>query len=91
MQRHKRLRFHLWVRKMPWRKVWQPTPVFLPRESSWTKDPGRLQYIVMQRVGHDWINLACTHAMLHDGPFSNRHVKILFTLFNGLEIVIVKI
>ena len=25
--------FHLWVRKMPWRRKWQPTPVFLPRES----------------------------------------------------------
>ena len=22
-----------WVRKMPWRKEWQPTPVFLPEES----------------------------------------------------------
>ena len=22
-----------WVRKMPWRRAWQPTPVFLPRES----------------------------------------------------------
>ena len=22
--------FHLWVRKMPWRKEWQPTPVFFP-------------------------------------------------------------
>ena len=22
-----------WVRKIPWRKVWQPTPVFLPGES----------------------------------------------------------
>ena len=21
------------VRKMPWRRKWQPTPVFLPRES----------------------------------------------------------
>ena len=25
--------FHLWVRKMPWRRKWQPTPVFLPRKS----------------------------------------------------------
>ena len=25
--------FDPWVRKMPWRKKWQPTPVFLPRES----------------------------------------------------------
>ena len=22
-----------WVRKIPWRKAWQPTPVFLPGES----------------------------------------------------------
>ena len=29
----KRCRFHPWVRKIPWRRAWQPTPVFLPRES----------------------------------------------------------
>ena len=22
-----------WVRKVPWRRAWQPTPVFLPGES----------------------------------------------------------
>ena len=22
-----------WVRKIPWRRAWQPTPVFLPGES----------------------------------------------------------
>ena len=26
-------RFDPWVRKIPWRKEWQPTPVFLPGES----------------------------------------------------------
>ena len=25
--------FGPWVRKTPWRRVWQPTPVFLPEES----------------------------------------------------------
>ena len=25
--------FNPWVRKIPWRRKWQPTPVFLPRES----------------------------------------------------------
>jgi len=25
--------FHPWVGKNPWRRVWQPTPVFLPGES----------------------------------------------------------
>ena len=25
--------FDLWVRKIPWKREWQPTPVFLPGES----------------------------------------------------------
>ena len=32
-RRHKRCVFDLWVREIPWRKKWQPTPVFLPAES----------------------------------------------------------
>ena len=28
------------VRKIPWRRVWQPTPVFLPGESPWTESLG---------------------------------------------------
>jgi len=30
-----------WVRKIPWIRAWQPTPVFLPGESPWTEEPGR--------------------------------------------------
>ena len=29
----KRPRFNPWVRKIPWKREWQPTPVFLPEES----------------------------------------------------------
>ena len=32
-RRHKTHRFDPWVRKIPWRRAWQPTPVFLPGES----------------------------------------------------------
>ena len=28
--RHKTCGFDPWVRKIPWRRKWQPTPVFLP-------------------------------------------------------------
>ena len=28
-----RCQFDLWVRKIPWRRRWHPTPVFLPGES----------------------------------------------------------
>ena len=31
-KRHNRLRFQPWVRKIPWRRAWQPTPIFLPGE-----------------------------------------------------------
>ena len=33
MQEMQRLRFDPWDRKIPWRQVWQPTPVFLAGES----------------------------------------------------------
>ena len=32
-RRHKRQGFDPWVRKIPWRRVWQPTLVILPGES----------------------------------------------------------
>ena len=32
-RRHKRLGFDSWVGKIPWRRAWQPTPVYLPGES----------------------------------------------------------
>ena len=39
--------------KIPWRRKWQPTPVFLPGESPWTEEPDRLQSIGSNRAGHD--------------------------------------
>ena len=32
-KRLRRHRFYPWVRKISWRKAWQPTPLFLPGES----------------------------------------------------------
>ena len=32
-KRHKRYKFSPWVGKISWRRIWQPTPVFLPGES----------------------------------------------------------
>jgi len=31
-RRFERYKFDFWVRKIPWRRKWQPTPVFLPGE-----------------------------------------------------------
>ena len=35
--RHKGNGFDPWVGKIPWRRKWQPTPVFLLGESPWTE------------------------------------------------------
>ena len=43
--------FDIWVGKIPWRKAQQPTLVFLPGKSPWT-EPGGLQSMGLQRVGH---------------------------------------
>ena len=32
-RRHRRCKFDPWVRKIHWRRKWQPTPVFLPGKS----------------------------------------------------------
>ena len=45
--------FDPWVRKIPWRRAWQPTPVVSPGESPWTEEPGGLQSMGSQRIGHD--------------------------------------
>ena len=46
-----------WVQTLgwedPWRRAWQLTPVFLPGESPWTEESGRLKSTGSQRVGHE--------------------------------------
>ena len=47
----RRLGFNPWVGKIPWRRKWQPTPVFLPGKSH-----GQSRLVgsmVLQRVGHN--------------------------------------
>ena len=39
-RRHRRHEFDPWVRKIPWRRQWQPTPVFLPGESHGQRSQG---------------------------------------------------
>ena len=41
-----------WVGKIPWRREWKPTPSILVWEIPWTEEPGELQSIRAQIVGH---------------------------------------
>ena len=46
-RRHRRPRFDPWVGKKPWRRAWQPTPVFLPGDSH-----GRRSLVGYSLQGH---------------------------------------
>ena len=45
-----------WVRSLDWEdplEARQPAPVLLSEEVPWTEEPGRLQSMGSQRVGHE--------------------------------------
>ena len=52
---HKKHRFSPWVGKIPWRRAWQPTPVFSPGDSHGHRS------LTGYRVRHDWSNSAYMH------------------------------
>ena len=62
----RRHRFDPWVRRSPWRRKWQPTPVFLPGESH-----GRgslVSYSVWVTKSQIWLSMhtcVCIHIHTH--------------------------
>ena len=82
--RHKRSSFNSWVRKIPWSRARQPTPVFLPGECH-GEEPGGLWTIGSQRVEHEWSDLASiymyiyiyiyTHIYIYKIPY-NRYLAV---------------
>ena len=49
----RRLKFDLWVWKIPWRRKWQPLPVILPGESHGQRSLAGYSPQVCRRVSHD--------------------------------------
>ena len=69
-----------WVGKIPWRRAWQPIPVFLPGESPRTEKPGGLQSVGSQRIGHDWVIKHTSKSWMQSGSFSS---SFLYTVLDG--------
>ena len=57
-RRHKRCGFDPWVGKIPWRRAWQPTLVFLPEESH-----GKTWQAIVHRVSKSrtWLKRLSVH------------------------------
>ena len=58
--------FYPWVRKIPCRREWQPTPVFLPGVP-WTEEPGGLQYMGLQRDTTEQLTLSLSTTKAKEG------------------------
>ena len=67
-RKRKRHGFDPWARKIPWRKAWQPTLIFLPGESHGQKSLAGCSPWG-HRVQHNWSNLKCTHMRKSDYIF----------------------
>ena len=72
-KRQKRYGFDPWVGKIPWRRKWQPTPVFLPGESPWTEEPGVLQSMGLHEV--DVTAVTYTRTSLERSFLSRSHQR----------------
>ena len=76
--RHRRHGFDPWVGEIPRRQAQQPTPVFLPGESHGQRSlEGYSPSRDLQRVRHDWCDLAFTPAIL------NLRAEISVFFFHG--------
>ena len=58
-RRHNRGRFNSWVRKIPWSRKWQPTPVYLPEKFHGQKSLSG--YSLVGRKGLDTIEHTCAY------------------------------
>ena len=84
-RRHKRCKgcgFDPWVRKIPWRRAWQPTPVFLSGETHGQRNlVGYIQSMGCQRVGHNEVTEHThTHTHTHTRTLSRHLILILLRI-----------
>ena len=74
-RRLKRQRFHPWVRKIPWKRAWQPTPVFLPGKSHGQRS--LMDYGPQSHKGSIMTKRLSMHACSHTHTLYLRHTSFL--------------
>ena len=62
--------FNTWVGKMPWRRAWQSTPVFLPWRGTWWATVHR---VVKNQTWPKWLSTR-THTHTHTHTHTNTHI-----------------
>ena len=75
-RKHKRHGFDPWVGKIPWKREWQLSPVFLPGESHGQWILGGLESMGSQRVRHDCVTKSAIHSYMY---------YIIYNLFSSVQ------
>ena len=76
--------FDPWVGKIPWRRKWQPTPVFLPGKSHGQRTGG-IQSMGLQIVRHDWAHRPGDHRFTALSPRWTALTWVLTTFLRSLS------
>ena len=77
--RCKRLEFDPWVGKIPWRRAWQPTPLFLSVKSRGQRSPVACSSWD-HRVRHEWATGHTAHTHVHTHKYIYIYVYILYLM-----------
>ena len=72
------MQVHPGVMKIPWRRKWQPTPVFLPGKIPWTEEPGRATVHGVAQSRTRWR----THAETFISIYILKHYMISLSYYN---------
>ena len=82
-QRHKRCGFDPWVRKIPWRRKWQPTLVFFPEKSR-----GQRSLVGYSPRGHKESDITeCMHTHTHTHTHTHKLSYIPFIKVKGTLVI----
>ena len=65
---HRRCEFYPWVGKIPWRRKWQPTPVFLPWKSHGQRSLGGYVHVVTKSQTWPSEHIHRTHVAVQPSP-----------------------
>ena len=83
-RRHRRHRFIPWILKMPWRKAWQPTPVFLSGEYHGQKGTCWATVHRFSKSGTQlkWLSthMSPVSSLKWEPEFTKKHIRIFFGL-----------
>ena len=71
--------FNLWVQNIPWKRAWQPTPVFLPEESH-----GQRNLVGYSPQGHKESDMTsdieCTRTHTHTHTHTQTYFKYVYSV-----------